>query len=53
MVIFANFCCIGPPPMGLFFELQQHKIPQKTTFTMKIYDFENQDIFQSEKLEKS
>ena len=34
MVIFANFCCIGPPPMGLFFELQQHNIPQKTTFTV-------------------
>ena len=44
MVIFANFCRIGLPPMDLFFEQQQHTIPQKTTFIMKIYDFENQDI---------
>ena len=44
MVIFANFCRIGLPPMGMFFELQQHTIPQKTAFIMKIYDFENQEI---------
>ena len=30
--------------MALFFELQQHTILQKTTFIMKIYDFENQNI---------
>ena len=38
--------------MGLFFELQQHNVPQKITFFMKIYDFENESIVQSEKLEK-
>ena len=43
MVIFANFCRIGLPSLGLFFELQ-HTIPQKTAFIMKIYDFENQEI---------
>ena len=32
MVIFANFCRIGLPSLGLFFELQQHTIPQKTAF---------------------
>ena len=37
--------------MCLFFELQQHNVPQKITFFMKIYDYEN--IFQSEKLLKS
>ena len=39
--------------MGLFFELQQHNIPQKITFIMKIYDYENENIIQSEKLENS
>ena len=37
--------------MGLFFELQQHNVPQKITFFMKTYDFENENIVQSEKLE--
>ena len=39
MVIFAQ-----APSHELVFELQQHTIPEKTTFIMKIYDFENQDI---------
>ena len=39
--------------MGLIFELQQHNVPQKITFFMKIYDIENENIVQSEKLEKS
>ena len=39
--------------MGLFFELQQHIIPQKITFFMTIYDFENEKTVYSEKLEKS
>ena len=39
--------------MGLFFELQQHIIPQKITFFMKIYDCENENTVQSKKLEKS
>ena len=53
MAIFANFCHIGPPPMGLFFKLQQYNIPQKTKIFMKIYDFENKNTVQSEKIEKS
>ena len=47
------FLILGPPPMGLFFALQQHNAPQKITFFMKIYDIENESIVQSEKLEKS
>ena len=39
--------------MGLFFELQQHNVPQKITFIMTIYDYENENIIQSEKVEKS
>ena len=39
--------------MGLFFELQQHNVPQKIKFFMKIYDYENRNIAESEKLEKS
>ena len=50
-VISANFCHFGIPHIGLFFKLQQFIIPQKTTFFMKIYDFENENIVQSEKLE--
>ena len=38
--------------MGLFFELQQHIIPQKIRFFMKIYGFENENIVESEKPEK-
>ena len=38
--------------MGLFFELQQHNVPQKITFFMKIYDYENENTVQIEKLEK-
>ena len=41
------------PPMGLFYELQQHIVPQKITFFMKIYGFENKDTVKSEKFEKS
>ena len=52
-VIFANFCRIGPLPMGLFFKLQQRIVTQKTTFFMKIHDFENENLVLSEKIEKS
>ena len=38
--------------MGLFFELQQHNVPQKITFFMKIYDYENENMVLWEKLEK-
>ena len=48
--IFANFFHFGPPPMGLFFKLQQHIIPQKITFSMKIYDYENENTVQIEKI---
>ena len=51
--IFANFCHIGPPPMGLFFKLQQYIIPQNITFFMKIHDFENENLVLSGKIEKS
>ena len=40
--------------MGLFFELQQHNVPQKITFIMEIYEYENENIIEKiEKLEKS
>ena len=52
-MIFANFGRIWHPPISLFFEVQQHTIPQKTTFLMKIYDFANENIVLSEKFEKS
>ena len=52
-VFFANFCHIGPPPMHSFFKLQQDIIPQKTTFFMKIHDFENENLVLREKIEKS
>ena len=51
-VIFANFSHIGTPPMGLFFKLQQYITPQKTTYFMKIYDFENENLFLGGKIEK-
>ena len=38
--------------MGPFFKLKQHNVPQKITFCMKIYDYENKDTVQIEKLEK-
>ena len=41
------------PPIGLFFEVQQHAIPQKTTFLMNIYNFSNENIVLSENFEKS
>ena len=41
------------PCIGLFFEVQQHTIPQKTTFLMNIYNFSNENIVFSEKFEKS
>ena len=53
IVIFANFGHILHPPIGLFCELQQHTISQKTTFLMKIYDFANENIVFSEKFGKS
>ena len=40
----VNFLIFGPPPMGLFFELQQHNVPQMITFFMMIYDYENEII---------
>ena len=52
-MIFANFGRIWHPPIGLFFEVQQHTIAQKTTFLMKIYDFSNENIVLSERFEKS
>ena len=51
-VIFANFSHIGTPPMGLFFKLQQYITPQKTTYFMKIYDFENENLVLGGKIEK-
>ena len=51
-VIFANFSHIGNPPMGLFFKLQQYITPQKTTYFMKIYDFENENLVLGGKIEK-
>ena len=39
--------------MGLFFKLQQHIVTQKTTFFMKIHNFENENLVLSEKIEKS
>ena len=53
MVILANFCHIGTPPMGSFFKLQQYIIPQKTTFFMNIHDLENENLVLSGKIEKS
>ena len=41
---YGDFCHIRLPPMGPFFELQQHNVPQKITFFMKIYDYENENI---------
>ena len=41
------------PPIHTFLKLQQHNVPQKITFFMKIYDCENIITLQSEKLEKS
>ena len=41
--VYGDFCHIKPLPLGLSFELQQLIIPQKTTFDMKIYDFENKN----------
>ena len=41
------------PPIHTFLKLQQHNVPQKITFFMKIYDCENNITVQSEKLEKS
>ena len=32
------------PPIHTFFELHQHNVPQKITFFMKIYDYENEII---------
>ena len=41
------------PPIHIFLKLQQHNVPQKIKFFMKIYDCENIITLQSEKLEKS
>ena len=32
------------PPIHTFFKLHQHNVPQKITFFMKIYDYENENI---------
>ena len=32
------------PPIYTFLKLQQHNVPQKITFIMKIYDYENENI---------
>ena len=44
---------ISAPPIHTFFKLHQHNVPQKITFFMNIYDCENKNTVQSEKLEKS
>ena len=41
---YGDFSHNGSPPMGLFFELQQHILPQKIKFLMKAYDYENEII---------
>ena len=38
--------------MALFFELQQHSVPQKIIFFMSSYYYENEIIIKSGKLEK-
>ena len=53
MLNLATFWNFNPLPIGLFFELKKHNIPQKNTFYVWILDFENRNIFQSEKLKKS
>ena len=53
MLNLATFWNFNPLPIGLFFELKKHNIPQKNTFFMWIWDFENRNIVQSEKLKKS
>ena len=42
--LYGDFCHIRLPPMGSFFELQQHNVPQKITFFMNIYDYKNECI---------
>ena len=32
------------PPIHTFLKLQQHNVPQKIIFFMKIYDYENENI---------
>ena len=41
------------PPIHTFFKLHQHNVPQKIIFFMKIYDYENENIVKSQKLEKN
>ena len=41
------------PPIHTFFKLHHHNLSQKITFFIKIYDWENENTFQSKKLEKS
>ena len=41
---YGDFCHIRWPLMGPFFELQQHNVPQKITFFMKIDHYENENI---------
>ena len=44
---------LAPLPFIHFFKLHQHIVPQKIPFCMKIYDYENENTVQIEKLEKS
>ena len=46
-------CHINTPPIHSLFDLQQHNVPQNITFFMRIDDYENENILQSEKHEKS
>ena len=41
------------PPIHTFYKLHQHNVSQKITFFIEIYDCENENTVQSEKLEKS
>ena len=48
----CNCSLWSPLPNLSIFKLHQHDVPQKITFFKKIYDCENENTVQSEKLEK-
>ena len=50
---YGDFSHIRHPPIGLFVEPPQHNVPQKISFFMKIYDYENKNTVQIDKLQKS
>ena len=50
--LYGDFCHIRLPPTGLLFELQQHNVPQKITFFMKIHDYENESTVKVKNLKK-